>query len=297
MLAYKLLACEVSYFGESLNKHLKSIANRRVEDWEANNGHIKDTTRLFPCPWHDPVGEHICAQPFRMWNRLRFHPFLQASQIFQRRKSDANKQDFEIGLNLTCQAQSVPKTTGILTKVFCTSGPNLVVLAWRVTSSKYGQAQNMVTFDSEIKFDLEDQGQSHHKAIGFLTKFFYAYGLNLVILACTGPEWSCGQTNDWHTDWQTHRHTDAGNENTRMPILASVIIITFIRIFSSTLVYLFVCSSLELFVRRVINLGSFNLIYLLVIYYSFIYLLIYLSFIHSSISISSYVQVWIYSFK
>ena len=26
--------------------------------------------------------------------------------------------------------QSTPKTIGILTKLFCTSGPNLVVLAW-----------------------------------------------------------------------------------------------------------------------------------------------------------------------
>ena len=217
MLAYKLLACEVSYFGESLNKHLKSIANRRVEDWEANNGHIKDTTRLFPGPWHDPVGEHICAQPFRMWNRLRFYPFLQASQIFQRRKSGANKQDFEIGLNLTCQAQSVPKTTGILTKVFCTSGPNLVVLAWRVTSSKYGQAQNMVTFDSELKFDLEGQGQSHHKAIGFLTKFFLRLWSQFGDPSLYGS-WVIARTNKrlTHrlTNTQTHRrrqreHPDA----------------------------------------------------------------------------------------
>ena len=51
----------------------KSVANRRVADGEASNGHTKDTTRLFHGPWHDPVGEHICAQPFRMWNRLRFH--------------------------------------------------------------------------------------------------------------------------------------------------------------------------------------------------------------------------------
>ena len=70
------------------------FANRRVKDWEASNGHTKDTTRLFHGPWHNAVDEHICAQPFRMWNRLRFHTFLQVSQIFQRRKSDANKQDF-----------------------------------------------------------------------------------------------------------------------------------------------------------------------------------------------------------
>ena len=48
--------------------------------------------------------------------------FLQVSQIFQRRKSDANKHDFENKLNLTCHAQSIPKPTAILTKVFSTNG-------------------------------------------------------------------------------------------------------------------------------------------------------------------------------
>ena len=34
----------------------KTIANRRVEDWEASNGHTKDMIRLFHGPWHDPMG-------------------------------------------------------------------------------------------------------------------------------------------------------------------------------------------------------------------------------------------------
>ena len=38
--------------------------------------------KLFHGPWHDPVGQRICAEPFWMWNRCRFHPFLQVSQIF-----------------------------------------------------------------------------------------------------------------------------------------------------------------------------------------------------------------------
>ena len=125
----------------------KSIANRRVEDWEASSGHTKDTTRLFHGPWHDPVSKYL--HPCRMWNRHRFHPFLQVSQIFQRRKSDANKQDFENKLNLTCQAQSTPKTIGILTKVFWTSGPNSVVLAWTNDELSHGQAKNGVNFDFE----------------------------------------------------------------------------------------------------------------------------------------------------
>ena len=140
-----------------------SIANRRVEDWEASNGRTKDTTRLFHGPWHDPAGKQICAQQFRMWIRLHFHPFLQVSQIFQRRKSDANKQDFENKLNLTSHAQSTPNTIGILTKVYSTSGPNLVALAWTGDRSSRGQAQNGVNFDFEVKFDLEGQGQSPPK--------------------------------------------------------------------------------------------------------------------------------------
>ena len=156
-----------------------------------------------------------------MWNRLRSIRFLQVSQIFQRRKSDANKQDFENMLNLTCQAQSTPKTIGILTKVFCTSGPNLVVLAPTGDELLHGLAQNGVNFDFEVKFDLEGQGQSLPKTIGILTKVFYIYGPNLVILAERGDELSRGQARDWRTDGHTHRQTDAGNDNTRRPKLAS----------------------------------------------------------------------------
>ena len=162
------------WFVESLQKHAKSIVNCRVQDWEASNGHTKDTTRLFHGPWHVPVGEHICAQPFSMWNRLRFIRLLLVSQIFQRRRSDANKQDlFWKWVNLTCQAQSTPKTIGLLTKVFSTSGPNLVALAWTGDELSRGQAQNGVNFYFEVKFDLKGQGQSPQKTIGILTKVFY----------------------------------------------------------------------------------------------------------------------------
>ena len=139
-----------------------------------------------------------------MWNRLCFIRFLQVSQIFQRCKSDANKQDFEKKLNLTCQAQSTPKTVGILTKVFCTSGPNFVVLAWTGDELSLGQAQNGVNFDFEVKFDLEGQGQSPPKTIEILTKVFYIYGPNLVILAETGHELSRGQAKSWRTHTDTH---------------------------------------------------------------------------------------------
>ena len=144
-----------------------------------------------------------------MWNRLRFIRFWQVSQIFQRRKSDANKQDFENKSNLTCHAQSTPKTTGTLTKVFSTSGPNLVAQAWAGDELLRGQAQNRVNFDYEVKFDIEGQGQSPPKTIGILTNVFYTYGPNLVILAWTGDR-VIARTNlvtDGLTDGQTQATT------------------------------------------------------------------------------------------
>ena len=91
-----------------------------------------------------------------------------------------------------------------------------MALAWTDDELSRGQAQNGVNFDFEVKFDLEGQGQSPPKTIGILTKVFYTYGPNLVILAWTGDELSRGQT-WWRTDWRT----DAGNDNTRRPKLAS----------------------------------------------------------------------------
>ena len=131
---------------------------------------------------------------------------LHVPQIFQRRKSDANKQNFEIKLNLTYQARSNPKTFGILTKVFCTYGSNLVVLAWTGDELSCRQAQNGGNFD--IKFDLEGHGQTPKKTIGILTTVFYTYGTNLVILARTGDELSRGQA----PAYRTHKRTDTDRQ-------------------------------------------------------------------------------------
>ena len=96
-----------------------------------------------------------------------------------------------------------------------------MILAWRGDELSHGQAQNGVHFDFEVKFDLEGQGQSPPKTIGTLTKVFYTYGPNLVILARTGDELSRGQACGYRTHRRTHRQTDAGNDNTRRPKLAS----------------------------------------------------------------------------
>ena len=138
-------------------------------------------------------------------------------------KNSANKfgrkTGFKIENEIEDQDQSIPKLIGILTQVFCTFGPNLVILAWTGDELSCRQAQNGVTFDFEVKFDLEGQGQSPPKTIRILTKVFYSYGPNLVILAWRGDELS--QVITAHTDGRTDTQTDAGNDNTRRPKLAS----------------------------------------------------------------------------
>ena len=48
--------------------------------------------------------------------------------------------DFEVKFDLEGQGQSPPKTIGILTEVFYTYGPNLVILAWTGDELSRGQA-------------------------------------------------------------------------------------------------------------------------------------------------------------
>ena len=109
---------------------------------------------------------------------------------------------FEIKNGIEDQFQSSPKLVGIWTVLRCIFVPNLEIVTSIGGELWYGQAQNGVNFDFEVKFDLEGQGQSTPKTIGILTKAFYTYGPNLVILAWTGNELSRRQT-WWRTDWRT----------------------------------------------------------------------------------------------
>ena len=81
-------------------------------------------------------------------------------------KNSANKFDrktgFKIENEIEDQDQSIPKFIGILTHVFCTFGPNLVILAWTGDELSCRQAQNRVTFDFEVKFDLEGRRQRQY---------------------------------------------------------------------------------------------------------------------------------------
>ena len=82
-------------------------------------------------------------------------------------KNSANKfgsnTGFKIENEIEDQDQSIPKLTGILTQVFFTFGLNLVIRAWTGDELSCRQAQNGVTFEFEVKFYLEGQGQSPPK--------------------------------------------------------------------------------------------------------------------------------------
>ena len=54
---------------------------------------------------------------------------------------------FEIKFDLEGQGQLLPQTIGILTKLFSTSGPNLVILACMGNELWCAQAQNGVNSD------------------------------------------------------------------------------------------------------------------------------------------------------
>ena len=53
---------------------------------------------------------------------------------------------FEVKFDLEVQGQLPLKTIGILTKVFCSSGPNLVILAWTGDKLSRGQASGYRTY-------------------------------------------------------------------------------------------------------------------------------------------------------
>ena len=64
---------------------------------------------------------------------------------------------FKVKFDLEGQDQLPHKIIGILTNVFCTSGPNLVISAWMGDELWCGKAQKGVNFDFDLKSDLEGQ--------------------------------------------------------------------------------------------------------------------------------------------
>ena len=102
------------------------------------------------------------------------------------------------------------RSIGILTKVFCTSGPNLVALAWMVGELWCGEAKNGVNLDFQVKFHFEGHGQSLHKTTGILTKVFYTSEFGD---PCLNESRVIAQT----SKWLIHTRTDEGNNNTHGP--------------------------------------------------------------------------------
>ena len=50
-----------------------------------------------------------------------------------------------VKVDLICQYQSLPKPIVILTKLFCNSGPNLMILAWTSDTLSRGQTRSWLT--------------------------------------------------------------------------------------------------------------------------------------------------------
>ena len=69
----------------------------------------------------------------------------------------------------------------------------------------YGQTQNAVDLELNVKFDLESQGWSLLKTIGILTKAFYSCDPNLVILTWIGDELLRRQARAYLPHGHTHR--------------------------------------------------------------------------------------------
>ena len=147
----------------------------------------------------------IWGVTWNRWSHSSIYNKNDANNIF----SDWYKIGFEIKNEIEGQCQSSPKFSGILTVLRCICGPNLEILSWIGGEWWHGQAQNMVIFHCEVKFDLEVQGQLPPKTIGILTKVFCSSGPNLVILAWTCDKLSRGQASDYRTHRRTHRQTQA----------------------------------------------------------------------------------------
>ena len=140
-----------------------------------------------------------------LWSSLGTHgPLVVTWWLYISSSGETRKFDFLSQIWPWRPRPIAPPNNSTLTKVFCTFGRNLVVLAWTGDELSRGQAQNWVNFDFEVKFDLEGQIQPPPKTIRILNKVFYTCGSNLVILAWMGDELLRGQT-WWWTDGITDR--------------------------------------------------------------------------------------------
>ena len=105
-----------------------------------------------------------------------------ALNVVQKQRTLIRKIAFTIKNEIEAEVLSRPKSTGILTVFRCITGPNLVIVAWTGDKLLYGQAQNGINLDLQVKFDIQDQSQSTPQTIVFLTVLRCISGPTLVIL-------------------------------------------------------------------------------------------------------------------
>ena len=88
ILAYKISACEVSMIWRKPTEAFKincQIAESRTG--KAAMAPLKIQLDCFTVHDTTPLGEHICAQPFRMWNRHIFIRFCRSHKYFKDAKA------------------------------------------------------------------------------------------------------------------------------------------------------------------------------------------------------------------
>ena len=110
------------------------------------------------------------------------------------------------------------KTIGILTSVFCTSGVNLVILAWTCEESSGGQAQNRVNFHFEVKiWSWRSRSSTPQYNRDIENRVILHLWSKFGILTSTGVELCRGQTRDYRTHRRTDGHTGTQTQATTIP--------------------------------------------------------------------------------
>ena len=80
--------------------------------------------------------------------------------------------DFEVIFDLDGQGQSPPKTIGILTKVFYTYGPHMVIIAWTGDELSRGQTRDYRTHrrtDRQTQAKTIPEGQNWPRVINMIS--------------------------------------------------------------------------------------------------------------------------------
>ena len=129
----------------------------KIERFSMVVNHLKHSSTRGPIPlWLCVPDVHWCRDcetvPEQNWNKPG------TVSLSQCTPPQCKKISFGIRNEGEVQGQSSPELTGILTVLKCISCQSLEILT-RIGGEKwFGQTQNGVNFEFEVKFDLEGQG-------------------------------------------------------------------------------------------------------------------------------------------